>query len=191
MRLAQFTLALKFRNVLCYIVLSTINRGYYIRVKAIHHVLTEFLHYFADHDVQVNWCLCVGFVLSVCSVWHWQQVYIYHIIAFWSFKFLIHHPLWHILGTSSCLRSTSQFLSTTDHISWCWVWHFLLQTVYPWEAWPLQILWGMYIAGSTYSSIGYLYYLELLVSEWNCLDVMCGFFTTLRCEAKQCTVLRL
>jgi len=54
MRLAQFTLALKFRIVLCYIVPSTIHRGYYIRVKAIHRVLTEFLHYFADHDVQVN-----------------------------------------------------------------------------------------------------------------------------------------
>ena len=57
MGLRRLTLALSI-NEKCslqyYIVLPTIHRGYYIRVKAIHHVLTEFLHYFADHDVQVN-----------------------------------------------------------------------------------------------------------------------------------------
>ena len=44
----------KYENAPYYIVPLTIHRGYYIRVKAIHHVLTEFLHYFADHDVQVS-----------------------------------------------------------------------------------------------------------------------------------------
>jgi len=49
-----------------YIVPTSIHRGYYIRAKAVHHVLTEFLlHFDGHHELQVSMflvfhCVFVG-----------------------------------------------------------------------------------------------------------------------------------